>query len=119
MKKSIRAILSFVMGLTFFCSSLSPAFAEDYWVCNKFGHDYYVVTEQSSLLDEKSAKARVKRVSQEGSVGAGPYDLYMWEMKGELYCSTEKKDLGTKHGRCIQSHDDPVGKIYDFMMANY
>ena len=97
--------------------STSYAFAADYWIWAEQGYNYYIVTEQSSLIDEWSAKARMKEVSPSGKVHA--YDLYMWEMKGVLYSLTGRQDLGTKKGRRVESHDTMIGKTYDYMMNNY
>ena len=112
----IKIIASLVMMMTFVCSSLNIASAADYWIWNKYGYNYYVVTEKSSLIDDWSAKANIKAVAPNGSVET--YNLYMWEMKGELHYSKNRKDLRTKRGSTTMNHDTLAGKAYDYMM-NY
>ena len=117
MNRITKFILSLVIGIAFSCSFSNLATAADYWIWGNSGYNYYVVTEQSSLLDSWSAKARMKEVAPNGKVYA--YDLYMWEMKGVLWSSNRRADLGTKNGRPTYSHDGLVGRTYDYMMHNY
>ncbi len=112
-----KMFTSLIAVLTISFSALSIASAQDYWLDGKGGYNYYVVSEKSGWLDDKAAVARVKEVSPSGSVY--PYDLYMWEMKGELWYSTRKADLWTRNGRIARNHSDLAGKAYDFIISHY
>ena len=113
----IKNLFSVVTASAILFFSSSFALAADYWIWGESGYNYYIVTEKSSLLDEWSARARMKEVSADGK--AYTYDLYMWEMKGELWSSTRRQDLGTRNGRPVQGHNTMIGKAYDYMMNNY
>lgn len=115
--KMHKKLLAALLGVAFaVCGNLNVASAADYWIWEKDGYNYYIVTEQSSLINDKSVNARMKEVPPNGKVYA--YNLYAWEMKGVLWSSTKRNDVGTKNGRPAE-YDSLAAKVYNFMMANY
>lgn len=111
-----KLVLSLVMGAVILSSSLNIASAADYWIWGQGGYNYYIVTEESKLLNDYSARAKMKEVSPNG--GVYTYNLYLWEMKGELWESSRKTDLYTRNGRRVAGHNTLGGRTYDYMLAH-